>query len=62
MNVKEIVVTEFKTVFERHGYSTTPEFLRVAESPFDLSAVQRAVDRDLQQIGEQARFFPTAER
>lgn len=61
MNVKEIVVAEFNTVFERHGYSTTPEFLRVAETPFDLSAVQRAVDRDLQQIEEQARFLSGTE-
>jgi hypothetical protein len=32
MNVRETVVNEFRSVFERNGYRTTPEFLRVAES------------------------------
>jgi hypothetical protein len=61
MNVRETVINEFRSVFERYGIQTTPEFLRIAESPFNLSAVQHAVDRDLENIREQARYLPSSE-
>lgn len=61
MNVRETVVNEFRSVFERNGYSTTPEFLRVAESPFNLIAVQRAIDLDLENIRQQAKNLPSLE-
>lgn len=62
MNVREIVVKEFSSVFARHGYSITPELLRIAESPFNLIAVQRAIDRDIENLQEQFRYLPSLER
>ncbi len=61
MDIKDIVVTEFKSVFERHHYPASSEFLRIAESPFDLAAVQCAIDDDVKSLENQMRFFSSAE-
>lgn len=62
MDVREIVISEFKSVFDRHGFTTPQEFLRVAETPFDLRSVQQAVDRDIERIRDELRFETTMER
>jgi len=62
MDVREIVISEFKAVFSRHGYTTPQDFLIVAESPFNLDAVQRSIDQDLQKIRDAARIYTQYEQ
>ena len=61
MNVREAVIDEFKSVFMRHGFLITSDILQIAESPFNLNAVQLAVDRDLENIREQAKYLSSSE-
>ncbi len=56
MDIRQIVISEFQAVFDRHGYTTPQEFLRVAETPFNLASVQQAVDRDIERIRIETRF------
>lgn len=62
MDVEEIVISEFKTVFERHGYTVDQRYLTVAKSPFNLKAVQQAVDADIRIAVRESRSFTLTQR
>lgn len=62
MNVRDIVISEFGNVFGRHDRDINNDLLKKAESPFDLAAVQRAVDSDIIQWGRSFGNWRTRER
>jgi hypothetical protein len=49
MDVRAIIISEFRSTLERRGYQVTQRLLEIAESPFNLSSVQSAVDNDIQE-------------
>ena len=62
IDVRDVVIDEFKAVFSRHGYTTPQEFLRIAEVPFDLRRVQLSVNSDINRIREEYRYRTFTER
>jgi len=62
MDIRKIIIFEFKSVFERHGYTASEDILRVAESPFNLEAVQLAVDSDMQKLNNEVLSHAPSER
>jgi hypothetical protein len=47
MNVREIVISEFRSVFMNNGIRLDERIIRIVEAPFNLQAVQLFVDRDI---------------
>lgn len=58
MDVKEIIISEFKQTLKRNGVTASRDLLRAAEAPFDLQAVQEAVDNDLNSVINESNFHP----
>lgn len=61
MNVRDIVISEFRNLFLRHGIRVSSEILAIAETPFNLRAVQEAVDKDLERIRRESSFLTSIE-
>ncbi len=62
MDVNEVVTSEFKSVFSRHNFNVTYDYLAIARSPFNLAAVQKAVDEDITRTVSQSRAQTFTER
>ncbi len=61
MDVRDIVISEFRSTLTRRGVRVTPRLLQVAEAPFDLNSVQRSVDSDIDALRRELRFRPSFE-
>lgn len=61
MDVRGIVIAEFERALRRSRIRVTPELLHAAEAPFDLAAVQAAVDANIIALERQLRFGPLSE-
>jgi len=49
MDVREVIVSEFRNTLERRRIPITQRLLEAAESPFNLRSVQASVDNDIQE-------------
>lgn len=49
MDVRKIIISEFRNTLERRKILITQKLLEAVESPFDLKSVQASVDNDIQE-------------
>ena len=56
MDVEGVVVTAFKQVFASHGIGLTFSQTMAARAPYNLEAVQEAVNEDLARVKHEHRF------
>lgn len=47
MDVRKIIITEFRNTLQRRGQQVSQRLLEIAEYPFNLQLVQSAVDNDI---------------
>jgi HEAT repeat protein len=58
MDVRNIVISEFKSVFSNFGITLPERFLKIAESPFNLTSVQLYIDNEVEKVRKQNANLP----